>query len=117
MQFSVGKNLQIPSNTIASIQSADLMGGKAIQLLPGNSETYAKSGDTLRSELSMGLMEQLTEQMEPLKEKIGRIMTSLDTVLFSLSELFDESQDGNIRTFFEKVWGVRLLLWNRHPGL
>ncbi len=103
VQFSVGKNLQIPSNTIASIQSADLMGGKAIRLLPGNSETYAKSGDTLRSELSMGLMEQLTEQMEPLKEKIGRIMTSLDTVLFSLSELFDESQDGNIRTSLKSV--------------
>ena len=51
----------------------------------------------------MGLMEQLTEQMEPLKEKIGRIMTSLDTVLFSLSELFDESQDGNIRTSLKSV--------------
>lgn len=99
VEFSVGKNLQIPSNTIASIQSADLMGGKAIQLLPGDSDVYAKSGDTLRSELSVGLLEQL----EPLKEKTGRVMTSLDTVLFSLSELFDENNDGNIRSSLKSV--------------
>lgn len=103
VQFSVGKNLQIPSNTIASIQNADLMGGKAIQLLPGDSEVYAENGDTLRSELSVGLLEQLAEQAGPLKEKTGRIMASLDTVLFSLAELFDANNEGNIRTSLESV--------------
>ena len=34
VQFSVGKKLEIPSNTVAAIQNADLMGSKAINLIP-----------------------------------------------------------------------------------
>ena len=38
VQFTVGKKLQISSNTIAAIRSADLMGSKAINLIPGTTE-------------------------------------------------------------------------------
>ncbi len=61
VQFTVGKKLKIPSNSIAAIQSADLMGSKAINLVPGDAMTYAQSGDTLRTQLELGIMEQLNE--------------------------------------------------------
>ena len=63
VEFSVGKNLEIPANSVAVIQSADLMGSKAINLLPGDSPDYAESGDTLRTQLDLGLMEQLNKQL------------------------------------------------------
>ena len=50
VEFSVGKDLKIPSNTIAIIESADLMGSKAINLIPGDASVYAQSGDTLQSQ-------------------------------------------------------------------
>ena len=42
VEFSVGKDLKIPSNTIAIIESADLMGSKAINLIPGDASVYAQ---------------------------------------------------------------------------
>ena len=48
------------------------MGSKAINLIPGDATTYAQSGDTLRTELELGIMEQLNKQLEPLKRKPRR---------------------------------------------
>lgn len=103
VQFTVGKKLEIPSNSIAAIQSADLMGSKAINLIPGDAVTYAQSGDTLRTQLELGIMEQLNEQLEPLKRKTENIMVSLDTVLLALQEIFSENATGNIRGSLKSV--------------
>lgn len=103
VQFTVGKKLEIPENSTAAIQSADLMGSKAINLIPGDALTYAQSGDTLRSQLELGLMEQLNEQLEPLKRKAENVMVSLDTVLLALQEIFSEGASGNIRSSLKSV--------------
>ena len=103
VQFTVGKKLQISSNTIAAIRSADLMGSKAINLIPGDATTYAQSGDTLRTELELGIMEQLNKQLEPLKKKAETVMVSLDTVLMALQEIFSEDANGNIRGSLKSV--------------
>lgn len=103
VQFSVGKKLEIPSNTIAAIQSSDLMGSKSINLIPGDAPTYAHSGDTLRTQLELGIVEQLNKQLAPLKKKAETIMVSLDSVLVALQEIFSEGANGNIRTSLKSV--------------
>ena len=97
VQFTVGKKLEIPSNSIAAIQSADLMGSKAINLIPGDAMTDAQSGDTLQTQLELGLVEQLNKQLEPLKKKAENVMISLDTVLMALQEIFSEEGNGNLQ--------------------
>lgn len=103
VEFSVGKKLEISANSIAVIQSADLMGSKAINLLPGDSPNYAESGDTLRTQLDLGIMEQLNKQLEPLKKKAESIMVSLDTLLVSIQELFDEGGNESIKGSLKSV--------------
>ncbi len=103
VQFTVGKKLEIPSNSVAAIQSSDLMGSKSINLIPGNAATYAESGDTLRSQLELGLMEQLNKQLEPLKKKAENVMVSLDSVLLALQEIFSDGANGNIRSSLKSV--------------
>lgn len=104
VQFTVGKKLQISSNTIAAIRSADLMGSKAINLIPGDATTFMpRAGDTLRTELELGIMEQLNKQLEPLKKKAETVMVSLDTVLMALQEIFSEDANGNIRGSLKSV--------------
>ena len=66
VQFTVGKKLQISSNTIAAIRSADLMGSKAINLIPGDATTYAQSGETVRTDWGVGLRGLLDPQLEAL---------------------------------------------------
>lgn len=103
VQFTVNKKLEIPSNSIASIQNSDLMGSKCINLIPGEAMTNAISGDTLRTEVELGLMQQLNKQLEPLKRKAENIMVSLDTVLLALQDIFSENTNGSIRGSLKSV--------------
>jgi phospholipid/cholesterol/gamma-HCH transport system substrate-binding protein len=101
--FSVKKDLHLPANTLASIQSGDLMGTKVINLLPGNMEKLAVSGDTLRSEVEQGLLEQVSQQILPLKQKAETLFASLDSVLVIVQGLFNEKTKLSLSNSFLSI--------------
>lgn len=103
VKFSVDKGLELPSNTLAMIQSADLMGSKVVALVPGDSHVTAVSGDTLRSQVERGLMEQVSQQMLPLKQKAERLLGSLDSVLLIVQGLFNEETKKNLSNSFGSI--------------
>ena len=103
VQFSIGKNLEIPANSIAAIQSTDLMGSKAVNIIPGNALAYANSGDTLKTEMELGLIEQMNKQIQPLKLKAENILSSLDSVLTDIQEVFNSNTKGNIEKSLQSV--------------
>ena len=103
VKFSVDKGLELPSNTLAMIQSADLMGSKGVALVPGDSHVFAVSGDTLRSQVERGLMEQVSQQMLPLKQKAERLLGSLDSVLLIVQGLFNEETKKNLSNSFGSI--------------
>ena len=103
VKFSVDKGLELPSNTLAMIQSADLMGSKVVALVPGDSHVTAVSGDTLRSQGERGLMEQVSQQMLPLKQKAERLLGSLDSVMLIVQGLFNEETKKNLSNSFGSI--------------
>ena len=103
VKFSVDKGLELPSNTLAMIQSADLMGSKVVALVPGDSHVFAVSGDTLRSQVERGLMEQVSQQMLPLNQKAERLLGSLDSVLLIVQGLFNEETKKNLSNSFGSI--------------
>ena len=103
VKFSVDKGLELPSNTLAMIQSADLMGSKVVALVPGDSHVSAVSGDTLRSQVERGLMEQVSQQMLPLKQKAERLLGSLDSVMLIVQGLFNEETKKNLSNSFGSI--------------
>lgn len=103
VKFSVDKGLELPSNTLAMIQSADLMGSKVVALVPGDSHVTAVSGDTLRSQVERGLMEQVSQQMLPLKQKAERLLGSLDSVMLIVQGLFNEETKKNLSNSFVSI--------------
>ena len=103
VKFSVDKGLELPSNTLAMIQSADLMGSKVVALVPGDSHVTAVSGDTLRSHVERGLIEQVSQQMLPLKQKAERLLGSLDSVMLIVQGLFNEETKKNLSNSFGSI--------------
>ena len=103
VKFSVDKGLELPSNTLAMIQSADLMGSKVVALVPGDSHVTAVSGDTLWSQVERGLMEQVSQQMLPLKQKAERLLGSLDSVMLIVQGLFNEETKKNLSNSFGSI--------------
>lgn len=63
--FKIKNDYDIPSNTVARIVSADLLGSKAIVFELGNSKTLANDGDPLLSDVQANLL----EKVEPLQKR------------------------------------------------
>ncbi len=103
VKFFINKDLRIPKNSTALIENADLMGTKALNIIPGDSYAYAVSGDTLIAGTSMGIFAQLNKEIVPLKERAIRLMSSLDTVIMSAQEVFNTQTRDNINQSIENL--------------
>lgn len=84
--FKIQKDYSIPSNTVARIVNADLLGSKAIVFELGNSKSIAKDGDPLLSDVQANLM----EKVEPLQKKVENLVVKLDSVLSAVNSALDE---------------------------
>lgn len=95
-QFMINPEYEIPKNTIARLESTDLLGNKAITFDLGNSKEIAADGDTL----SANTQKNLAEQVQPIQKKAEQIISRLDTMLASVnSTLSPEFQRNFDRSF------------------
>ena len=90
LKFEMHEEFAIPKNTVATIYNSDLMGSKAILLNLGNSAIYAKSGDTLYSEIEGNLKDEVNKQVLPLKNKAEDLISSIDSVMTVITTVLDK---------------------------
>jgi phospholipid/cholesterol/gamma-HCH transport system substrate-binding protein len=98
VKISVDKNIRIPKNSVIELFDDGLMGGKAIQLLFAvqNTESFHLSGDTLPSQIAVGLFDQLSADLLP---KIQDIAVQADSLLLSVRTLVeDESVQNSLKS-------------------
>ena len=103
VEFFLKDNLSLSKDTRAVIQSADLMGSKVINLLPGTADATLQDGDTLIAEVEQGMMEQVGQQIAPFKVRLERLMTSLDSTLLTIREVLDERTVNGLKNSFQSV--------------
>lgn len=97
------KKIKIPTNSEMLIINSDLLGAKAVEIVLGNSKTYANSGDTLSSKVTKSLQEEVNAQVLPIKIKAEQLMASFDTLLTSLRSILNENTQENLRRSFEAI--------------
>tara|TARA_R110001592_G_scaffold5171_1_gene28639 strand:- start:2626 stop:3543 length:918 start_codon:yes stop_codon:yes gene_type:complete len=76
----------IPNNSVASLISMDFLGSKAIALKVGNSKTELLNGDTLQADVEMSMLDDVSEQILPIKQKAENLMDSLNIAISGLSK-------------------------------
>ncbi|MCX7696378.1 MAG: MlaD family protein [Bacteroidales bacterium] len=103
VRFVITKQVNIPKNSIARITSYDLLGSKAIEIIPGNSPSVVSSGDFLIGEIAMDLKQEVSMQILPLKYKAEELLSSFDSVLTALRLIFNEQSQQNIRSSLESI--------------
>lgn len=103
VEFALTHSIPIPSNTIARIYSADLMGSKALELVLGNSSVAAEIGDTLKSEVQVSLQEEVNRQVLPLKTKAEALMLSIDSAMTVIRYVFNEKTRENLEMSFLSI--------------
>ncbi len=112
VSFAVNEPLSLPVNSIAQIYSVDIMGSKAIQIMLGNSSQMLASGDTLGTDVVGDVMDQLTVEMKPIKDKTESLLVTMDTVLTQVSRVFSEDNklalNKSIQDFQRTVENLKL---------
>ena len=95
VEFTTDNGLNIPDNSVVKLSSS-LMGSVSLNLVLGNSNTFAKNGDTLMSAVDNGTMDLITETIMPLKDKIETLSVSLNTLTVNLNDLLNQELKTNI---------------------
>lgn len=105
VSFSINKEMPVTENTIAQIYSFDLMGAKAVRFVDGKGGKQLQPGDTLKTSVESSL----SEDLEPIKNKVENMVVSLDSTLSSLSGVFS---DDNNQSLEEGMKSFRTMMHN-----
>ncbi len=97
--FKIDPKYEIPKNTIAKLESTDLLGSKAVVFDLGNSKIYAADGDTLNANIQANIM----DQMEPVQKKAQVLISRLDSILFTLNNIMDVNFQKNVERSFTSI--------------
>ena len=97
------QRLRITKGTVARIVSSDLLGAKAIELVLGKSNAYAKNGDTLASEIDPSLQQSVEGAIKPLKDKAEKLIASIDSIMVVVQAVFDKNTRENLSKSFDNI--------------
>lgn len=103
VELFMSNNIPIPRNSTARIYSSDLLGTRRIQIIPGDSPEFAESGDTLIGQMQQSLQDEVNDMVEPIMRKTENLITSFDTVLNVLSEIFNKQTRDNLTGTVESL--------------
>jgi len=101
--ISIQKDINIPSNSLASITPNPLTVTK-MEIKLGDNNTYLKNGDTLLTSLSEGFMEGIiNSKVDPILNSVNQSVHSIDSLLNNVNSLFDNNNKKNISSTLENL--------------
>ena len=103
VKIRLKKNFRLPEGTVAQIYSADILGGKAVQLILSDSHRWHKSGDTLPVSGQRDLISLLTTEILSLKDDISLLMANLNQTVLQLNDILGSDNQKNIRESLSRL--------------
>ncbi len=103
VEFSVSRKYEFSDDSKAESYSSDIMGGKALRITTGLSETKAKSGDTLASGSEPDMISSLVSGIGPLKNQLSSLIAELNTTVASINEILDTDTKAGIEAAVESL--------------
>lgn len=98
-QFKIDPEYAIPKNTIARLESTDLLGSKAIVFELGSGGEFAEDGDTLNANIQKDLL----DQVEPVQKKAEQIIARMDSILTSVNSTLNPEFQRNFERSFASI--------------
>ena len=105
VKIKLKKEFSLPKGTVAEIYSADILGGKAVQLLLGNGPGIHHAGDTLASSVQRDLTSMLTNEIGMLKDGISELLSNLDQAVLQLNQFLDHENRDSVKEILEHLNG------------
>ena len=101
--ISIHRDINIPSNSIASITPNPLSVTK-LEIKLGDNNNYLKNGDTLLTTTSEGFMEGIiNSKVDPILNSVNKSVNAIDSLLNNVNSLFDNNNKKNISASLENL--------------
>ncbi|MGN6247098.1 MAG: MlaD family protein [Ginsengibacter sp.] len=99
---SLTKDVNIPDNSLAVI-NPNLLGSPTMEIQLGDSHKYLQDGDTLLTTLSSGAFDEAMKVINPVLYEVRNAVKSLDSVLTTVTTVFDVKTKDNIKSILANV--------------
>lgn len=99
VEFKIEPDVVVPKNTLAKLESTDLLGSKAIVFELGNSNVPAEDHDTLKADIQGSL----AESLQPIQKKAELLITKLDSSLTAVNKILNPNFQKNIDRSFMSI--------------
>ncbi|SDD33666.1 phospholipid/cholesterol/gamma-HCH transport system substrate-binding protein [Mucilaginibacter pineti] len=99
VEFKIDPKYDIPNNTLAKLESTDLLGGKAIVFQLGNSKVFAEDQDTLKADIQGSL----AESLQPIQKKAEQLISKMDSSLAAINKILNPNFQKNIDRSFMSI--------------
>jgi phospholipid/cholesterol/gamma-HCH transport system substrate-binding protein len=97
--LKINGKYDIPKNSIAQLESTDLLGSKAIVMNLGSGTAFAQEGDTLNANVQQNLM----EAVEPVQKKAQQMIGKMDSILTSVNAIMNPNFQKNVDKSFNSI--------------
>lgn len=102
VKLAIEKEYRIPRNSVA-VLNVDLLGTPAIRISRSDSREMHEPGDTLISEIEVGLADRLQEQFLPVTEKAESVFIKIDSLVEAVNYVLDPDSRANLRKAIEDL--------------
>lgn len=99
VEFKIDPQYDIPANTLAKLESTDLLGSKAIDFELGNSKELAENKDTLQADIQGSL----AESLQPIQKKAEMLISKVDSSLAAINKILNPEFQRNVDRSFASI--------------
>jgi len=99
VEFKIEEKYDVPNNTLAKLESTDLLGSKAIVFELGNSKILAENKDTLKADIQGSL----AESLQPIQKKAEMLINKLDSSLAAINKILNPTFQKNVDRSFMSI--------------
>ncbi|MGA1978015.1 MAG: MlaD family protein [Bacteroidales bacterium] len=99
VQYSVSKDFRLPKGTIAEVLPVSIIAGMKARFIYGTGPGFYKNGDTIPGRIA----ETFFTELEPLKDKIMKLSTTLDSVISSVNDIMDPEFRKNVKGTIARI--------------
>jgi phospholipid/cholesterol/gamma-HCH transport system substrate-binding protein len=97
VEMTIDEDIAIPIDSKVKIVSLDLLGGKAVSVVLGQSSTMAKNNQMMAGEIELGTIESLGSSVTPAIDNANKILLTLDTTVHSINNILDAGTQNNLK--------------------
>ncbi len=99
VEITINNDINLPKGTVAYLFDDGILGGKGIKIVFGEGDTYHQDGDTLTSDVEVGLIGELAEVLPDIRSTIKHA----DSLIVSVNALVNSPEVTNSLQNIENI--------------